>query len=134
MPAASSWGEEGYLARLAERHQPMDLSALCAIAQARMTELVERFSRRRRRRGSAPSNRPAANCFWPSPATGRSSFAPAPARNTPRTRVKEHLQRFLTLYTQLTAKKIDEPWLEQIEQTDNIFPNIDCRYWRSVKS
>ena len=46
-------------------------------------------------------------------------------------RVKDHLQRFLALYEQLTAKKIDEPWLRQIEQMDNIFPNIDYRYWRA---
>jgi 1,4-alpha-glucan branching enzyme len=44
-------------------------------------------------------------------------------------RVKDHLWRFLELHRQLTAGEIDEPWLAQVEQADNIFPNIDCRYW-----
>ena len=44
-------------------------------------------------------------------------------------RVKDHLHRFLMLYEQLTAKKIDEPWLRQIEQMDNIFPKLNYRLW-----
>ena len=44
-------------------------------------------------------------------------------------RVKDHLHRFLTLYQQLTTKKIDEPWLGQIEQMDNIFPKLNYRLW-----
>jgi len=45
-------------------------------------------------------------------------------------RVKDHLLRFLELHRQLMTKQIDEPWLSQIEQSDNIFPNLDCRYWQ----
>jgi 1,4-alpha-glucan branching enzyme len=44
-------------------------------------------------------------------------------------RVKDHLHRFLTLYQQLTAKKIDEPSLRQVEQMDNIFPKLNYRLW-----
>jgi hypothetical protein len=28
------------------------------------------------------------------------------------------------------AEEIDEPWLAQIEDADNIFPDIDDRYWQ----
>jgi hypothetical protein len=34
----------------------------------------------------------------------------------------------------LTTRAIDEAWLSKIEQVDNIFPNIDCKYWRGIKN
>ena len=46
-----------------------------------------------------------------------------------RQRVKEHLLRFTRLYEQLTAAQLDAEWLKQIEWRDNIFPDVDCRYW-----
>ena len=46
------------------------------------------------------------------------------------TRVKNHLLRFIALHDQLTSTSIDEPWLAGIEQTDNIFPGVEYRYWK----
>jgi 1,4-alpha-glucan branching enzyme len=46
-----------------------------------------------------------------------------------RQRVKTHLLRFIALHEQLTATQIDKTWLARIEELDNIFPNIDYRYW-----
>jgi len=43
--------------------------------------------------------------------------------------VKDHLLRFTTLYDQLTATRVDEQWLGNIEGMDNIFPAVDYRYW-----
>jgi 1,4-alpha-glucan branching enzyme len=45
-------------------------------------------------------------------------------------RVKEHLRCFLSLYGQLTRREIDEPWLKALEWTDNLFPNVNYRYWK----
>jgi 1,4-alpha-glucan branching enzyme len=47
-----------------------------------------------------------------------------------RRRVKQHLLRFIRLYDQLTQTSLDEPWLSRVETQDNLFPDIDCRYWR----
>jgi 1,4-alpha-glucan branching enzyme len=44
-------------------------------------------------------------------------------------RVKDHLLRFIALHDQLVSTSIDEHWLTALEQTDNIFPEIDYRYW-----
>jgi len=44
-------------------------------------------------------------------------------------RVKDHLLRFIALHSQLTTTKVDEKWLKQIEATDNLFPEVDYRYW-----
>jgi 1,4-alpha-glucan branching enzyme len=46
-----------------------------------------------------------------------------------RKRVKEHLLRFTRLYEQLTTAQLDEDWLKQVEWRDNLFPDVDYRYW-----
>jgi 1,4-alpha-glucan branching enzyme len=44
-------------------------------------------------------------------------------------RVKDHLLRFIALHDQLISTSIDEPWLANLEQIDNIFPDVNYRYW-----
>ena len=51
--------------------------------------------------------------------------------NYARRRVKDHLLRFISLHEQLTVTRVDEKRLAEVEATDNIFPDIDYRYWRS---
>jgi 1,4-alpha-glucan branching enzyme len=46
-------------------------------------------------------------------------------------RVKAHLVRFTRLYDQIRSSTIDETWLASIESADNIFPDVDYRYWGS---
>jgi 1,4-alpha-glucan branching enzyme len=43
--------------------------------------------------------------------------------------VKDHLLRFIALHDQLTNSGVDEKWLEQIESRDNLFPDVNYRYW-----
>lgn len=42
-------------------------------------------------------------------------------------RTRDHLLRFATLYEQIKSNSIDENWLSDIEQKDNIFPEIDYK-------
>ena len=46
-----------------------------------------------------------------------------------RRRVKEHLLNFLALHEQLTTTRVDEAWLAALEARDNLFPELDYRYW-----
>jgi 1,4-alpha-glucan branching enzyme len=46
-----------------------------------------------------------------------------------RKRVKDHLYRFIALYDQLVGNRVDAPWLAQIESRDNLFPEVNYRYW-----
>jgi len=46
-----------------------------------------------------------------------------------RRRVKDHLLRFSKIYEQLTASKVDEAWLKEVELKDNIFPEVNYRYY-----
>ena len=43
--------------------------------------------------------------------------------------MKEHLLRFTRIYEQLTDAQLDEDWLKQVEWSDNIFPEVNYRYW-----
>ena len=45
-------------------------------------------------------------------------------------RTKEHVLRFTRLYEQLTQNRIDDRWLSEIEQRDNLFPELDYRVYQ----
>lgn len=126
-PAASSWGEEGYW-RVWLNESNEWIYPHLNIAQERMTELA------RRHPAPTPLQRRALNqagrelvlaqaSDWPF--ILRTGTSPEYARR----RVKDHLIRFIALHDQLTSTQIDEPWLEQIEFLDNIFPRINYLYW-----
>lgn len=46
-------------------------------------------------------------------------------------RTKDHLGRFNRLYEQISAGRIEEPFLREIEEKDNLFPEIDYTCYRS---
>ncbi|MGQ3685968.1 MAG: glycoside hydrolase family 57 protein [Candidatus Loosdrechtia sp.] len=45
-------------------------------------------------------------------------------------RIKEHLSRFTRLYEDIRANAIDDVWLSDIENKDNIFPDIDYHIYQ----
>lgn len=45
-------------------------------------------------------------------------------------RFREHMLNFLGLYRQIHADRIDRAWLERLESTDNLFPNINLEHFR----
>ena len=97
-------------------------------AQARMTNLVRKFPnapplQERALKQAARELLLAQSSDWPF--ILRTGTSPDYARK----RVKDHLLRFISLHEQLTATKIDEVWLTQIEAIDNIFPEVNYRYW-----
>ena len=127
-PAASSWGEEGYLRVWLNEKNEWIYPHLHA-AQERMTELARRFPHPDARTDRALKQAArelllAQASDWPF--ILRTGTSPEYAR----TRVKEHLMRFTALYDQMTRSGVDEKWLEKIEGADNIFPGVDYRYWR----
>ncbi|MEP6663940.1 MAG: DUF1957 domain-containing protein, partial [Verrucomicrobiota bacterium] len=112
------------------------------VAQERMTQLVRLIVERLRVESLSTPQLSTINCLeeralkqaarelllaqssdWPF--ILRTGTSPDYARK----RVKDHLLRFIKLHEQLTAGKIDEIWLTQIESMDNIFPEVNWRYW-----
>ncbi len=126
-PAASSWGEEGFW-RVWLNESNEWIYPHLRIAQARMTELADTYPKAEgvMRRALCQAGRElmlAQSSDWPF--ILRTGTSPDYATR----RVKDHLARFLELRRQITTGEVDEAWLSQVELTDNIFPNIEYRYW-----
>jgi len=129
-PAASSWGEGGYWdVWLNEKNQW--IHPHLDIAQQRMTELAQTFSApdalQQRALGQAARELLLAQSSdWPF--ILRTGTSPDYARK----RVTDHLLRFTALYEQLNNSAVDEASLSTLENSDNIFPDVNFRYWAPI--
>jgi 1,4-alpha-glucan branching enzyme len=128
-PSASSWGEEGYWKVWLNETNEWIYPHL-RVAQERMTALADRYPKpaalaRRALNQAGRELLLAQASDWPF--ILRTGTSPGYARK----RVKDHLLRFIALHEQLTATRVDEKWLSQIESMDNLFPELDYRYWGS---
>jgi len=153
-PSASSWGDEGYWRVWLNETNEWIYPHLHA-AQTRMTNLARAFANpnldpdptlnrsdeleskitnkskiknptaleERALKQAARELLLAQSSDWPF--ILRTGTSPDYARK----RVKDHLLRFISLHEQLTTTKIDEAWLTRIESMDNIFPDVNYRYW-----
>jgi 1,4-alpha-glucan branching enzyme len=126
-PSPSSWGEAGYWQTWLNERNAWILPHLRA-AQERMSQLARRFpqpdalaARALRQAGRELLLAQASD--WPFMLHTNSD--PDYARR----RVNDHLGRFTALHDQLLAGQVNEPWLRQVEQQDNLFPELDYRYW-----
>jgi 1,4-alpha-glucan branching enzyme len=129
-PSASSWGEEGYWKVWLNETNEWIYPHL-RVAQERMTELVARHPNATglKLRALKQAGRElllAQSSDWPF--ILRTGTSP----NYARKRVKDHLLRFIALHEQLTTTRIDEIWLNQVEATDNLFPDVNYRYWATT--
>jgi 1,4-alpha-glucan branching enzyme len=126
-PSPSSWGEEGYW-RVWLNETNEWIYPHLHVAQERMTQLARNFPhpdplQRRALNQAARELLLAQASDWPF--ILRTGTSPDYARK----RVKDHLLRFIALHEQLTGTTVDEQWLGQVEWRDNIFPEINYRYW-----
>jgi len=128
-PAASSWGEQGYWRSWLNETNEWIFPHL-QVAQDRMTELADQFIhpdllQTRALKQAARELLLAQASDWPFIlGTGTS---PDYARK----RVNGHLLQFSKLYEDLKTNQLDEPWLAQVESRDNLFPDVNFRYWHT---
>jgi 1,4-alpha-glucan branching enzyme len=145
-PAASTWGENGYFEVWLNPSNAWIYPHLHVAAQ-RMSEVARRY-------GSAvvgqplrlPSRNPAAGA----PAVqfadrvlkqlarelllAQSSdwaflIKTGTAREYATKRTTDHLARFNRLHDQLATNRVDEEFLRECESRDNLFPNVNWRYY-----
>ncbi len=126
-PAASSWGEEGYWRMWLNEKNEWIYPHLRA-AQKRMTELARYFDQPtalqvRALKQAARETLLAQASDWPF--ILRAGTSPEYAGQ----RVVTHLMRFTALYDQLTREGVNQEWLAKVESADNIFPDVDYKYW-----
>lgn len=132
VPAASSWGQEGYW-RMWLNEKTEWIYPHLAVAQERMSDLAGWLTDSRPgavtpliERAIAQAGRElllAQASDWPF--ILRTGTSPDYARY----RIKTHLARFNRLHGEITAGTIQDEWLSNIESIDNIFPGLDARYW-----
>jgi 1,4-alpha-glucan branching enzyme len=126
-PAASSWGEEGYW-RVWLNEKTEWIYRHLGVAQDRMSELARKFAeptplQQRALNQAARELLLAQASDWPF--IIHTGTSPDYARE----RLKSHLVNFNALYEQLTGAGVDEKALAKIEDSDNIFPDLDSRCW-----
>jgi 1,4-alpha-glucan branching enzyme len=133
-PSPSSWGEEGYWKVWLNDNNQWIYPHL-DVAATRMEELVREAGRavpgelsltERALKQAARELLLAQASDWPF--IMRTGTSPDYARQ----RIKDHILRFTQLYDQLKSRRINEPFLTSIESADNLFPDINYRYWSSV--
>jgi 1,4-alpha-glucan branching enzyme len=126
-PAASSWGEEGYWKVWLNDTNRWIFPHL-NVAAERMTEMARKFKKpdaltRRALQQAGRELLLAQSSDWPF--ILRTNTSPEYARK----RVKDHLLRFISLHEMLTSTQVDEALLAEMENVDNLFPDLEYRYW-----
>jgi 1,4-alpha-glucan branching enzyme len=126
-PSPSSWGEEGYW-RVWLNETNEWIYPHLQMAQEQMTELTRHHPQAqglpaRALKQAARELLLAQASDWP--------FILRTGTGTPyaRKRVTDHLLRFRALHEQVVDNRVDAAWLGRIESQDNLFPDIDPRYW-----
>ncbi|MFH1067633.1 MAG: 1,4-alpha-glucan branching protein domain-containing protein [bacterium] len=126
-PSASSWGNKGYWEVWLEGSNNWIYPHL-HVAAGRMTELARKFrdcygQTERAMKQAARELLLAQSSDW--------AFIMKTGTMVPYAvkRTKDHLMRFTRLYDQIMSNQIDEAFLGNCEWRDNIFPNINWRYY-----
>lgn len=126
-PSESSWGEEGYLKLWLNQTNAWMLPHL-RVAHTRMVSMAKKHRTpgviaERALKQAARELLLAQASDWAFIIYTKTS--PDYARK----RFTEHIVRFTRIYEQIMNGKIDRQYLGKLENTDNIFPEINWRYW-----
>jgi len=126
-PSASSWGANGYWDVWAEGSNSWIYQHL-HIAADRMTELAREFHdcyglTDRAMKQAARELLLAQSSDWAF-IMKTDTMVPYAVKRT-----KDHILRFTRLYEQIKSNQIDEDFLGNCEWRDNIFPNINWKYY-----
>ena len=137
VPSASSWGHKGYWEvwldesnswiyphlHMAARRITELATEFAAAEDSKVTPLVERALRQLARELLL-----AQSSDW------AFLMKTGTARNYASKRTKDHILRFTRLYDQGRGRNIDEKFLANCEWRDNIFPNLEWRYYARNKA
>jgi 1,4-alpha-glucan branching enzyme len=130
VPSASSWGHKGYWEVWLDDSNSWIYPHLHAAAK-RMTEMARQVDRA----GAVPPlidralRQMARELMLAQASDWAFLMKTGTARNYATKRTKDHVLRFTRLFDQVRASQVDEAFLQNCEWRDNIFPNIDWRYY-----
>jgi 1,4-alpha-glucan branching enzyme len=127
-PAVSSWGDKGYFEVWLEQSNSWIYPHLHAAAR-RMVEVARAHAH-----DATPSLERVLKQLARELLLAQSSdwaflMKTGTAREYAAKRVTDHILRFNRLYDQFTAGTVDENFLSDCEARDNLFPNVNWRYY-----
>ena len=127
-PAASSWGEGGYWGMWLDETNAWIYPHLHAAAR-RMNRAVRTFGENPDRQTDRTLKQLARELLLAQSSDWAFLIKTRTAKHYAAQRTRDHIERFNKLYDQLMAHSIDEQFLSDCESRDNIFPNLEWRYY-----
>lgn len=127
-PAASSWGEEGYLGVWLDPSNAWIYPHLHA-AGRRMTEIASSHAANSHTITERTLKQLARELLLAQSSDWAFLIRSGTAKHYATKRTSDHLTRFNALSEQLKSGHIDERFLSDCESRDNLFPNVEWRYY-----
>ena len=127
-PSASSWGHKGYWEVWLDECNSWIYPHLHAAAR-RMTELAREHVKTKSKRIDRALKQLARELLLAQSSDWAFLMKTGTARDYATKRTKDHILRFNKLHDQIRAGKIDGEFLKNCEWRDNIFPNLNWRYY-----
>jgi 1,4-alpha-glucan branching enzyme len=127
-PCASSWGNKGYSEVWLDKSNAWIYPHLHAAAR-RMTEAARRHTKTRVRWKTETLQQMARELMLAQSSDWAFLMRTGTARDYATRRTKDHILRFNRLWEGLTAGKQDTDFLAACRERDNIFPDLEWRYY-----
>ena len=127
-PAASTWGENGYLAVWLDQSNAWIYPHL-HIAVQRMSEAARRHAEDSSPLADRVLKQLARELLLAQSSDWAFLMKTGTAKEYATKRTLDHLSRFNRLHDQFTANHVDEKFLRDCEWRDNLFPNLNWRYY-----
>ena len=128
VPSASSWGHKGYWEVWLEESNAWIYPHLHAAAR-RMTELARRHESTADPLIDRALRQLARELLLAQSSDWAFLMKTGTAREYATKKTKDHLLRFTRLYDQVSAGSVDADFLKNCEWRDNIFPNLNWKYY-----
>ncbi len=130
VPSASSWGHKGYWEVWLDDSNSWIYPHL-HMAARRMTELATQFAEKASPLIERALRQLARELLLAQSSDWAFLMKTGTAKNYASKRTKDHILRFTRLYDQIRGRNIDEKFLANCEWRDNLFPNLEWRYYIS---
>ena len=127
-PAASTWGENGYLGVWLDPSNAWIYPHL-QVAVERMSEAARRHTENASPLADRVLKQLARELLLAQSSDWAFLMKTGTAKEYATKRTLQHLSRFNGLHDQFTANHVDEKFLHDCEWRDNLFPNVNWRYY-----
>ena len=127
-PAASTWGENGYFEVWLNPTNAWIYPQL-RVAAHRMSEVANNYAQNCKPLDNRVLKQLARELLLAQSSDWAFLIKTGSAREYATSRTIEHLSRFNRLHEQLVANNVEEEFLRDCEFRDNLFPNVNWRYY-----